>query len=189
MSSLGRLGVRRLIALKVGDSLHGVPSRGPIGFRRVDRADRLLNKGSLSEKGRGTVTWTLRYTQNGYRPQLPRFPIRMFSHPTSSRYNPEDPTISAQYRRPAMPTVVYSLDNAIDSFFSEAGASSSKKQCDDVVRRRYGGQIWPVDIQGSSSYTVITGRAATRHPIPRAGCLARYEYVGVGQRSSRRCRA
>ena len=54
-----------------------------------------------------------------------------------------------------MPTVVYSLDNAIDSFFSEAGASSSKAQCDDVVRRRYGGQIRPVDIQGSSSYTVI----------------------------------
>ncbi|KAB5585648.1 hypothetical protein GE09DRAFT_1210248 [Coniochaeta sp. 2T2.1] len=56
-----------------------------------------------------------------------------------------------------MPTVVYSLDNAFDSFFSEAGASSSRMQCDDVVRRRYGGQIRPVSIQGSSSYTVITG--------------------------------
>ncbi|KAK5651013.1 hypothetical protein OQA88_2100 [Cercophora sp. LCS_1] len=56
-----------------------------------------------------------------------------------------------------MPTVVYSLDNAIDNFFSEGGASSSKIQCDDFVRRRYGERIRPADIQGSSSYTVITG--------------------------------
>ncbi len=56
-----------------------------------------------------------------------------------------------------MPTVVYTLDNAIDSFFSEAGASSSKMQCDAVARQKYGGQIRPVDIQGSSSYTVIAG--------------------------------
>lgn len=56
-----------------------------------------------------------------------------------------------------MPKVTYSLDNAIDSFFSEAGASSSRAQCDDFVRQRYGGQIRPVDIQGVSSYTVIAG--------------------------------
>lgn len=54
-----------------------------------------------------------------------------------------------------MPHVIYSLDHAIDSFFSEAGASSSRTQCDDFVRQRYGGQIRPVDIQGVTSYTVI----------------------------------
>lgn len=56
-----------------------------------------------------------------------------------------------------MPTVVYSLDNAIENFFSDVGASSSRMQCDDFVRRRYGENIRPADIQGSSSYTVITG--------------------------------
>ncbi|KAI0430726.1 hypothetical protein F5Y09DRAFT_307095 [Xylaria sp. FL1042] len=56
-----------------------------------------------------------------------------------------------------MPNVVYTLNNAINSFFSEAGASSSKMQCDDFVRRRYGGQIRPVNIQGLTSYTVIAG--------------------------------
>ncbi|KAM0433867.1 hypothetical protein ACHAPT_003810 [Fusarium lateritium] len=60
-----------------------------------------------------------------------------------------------------MPTVVYSLENAIDSFFSEAGASS-KVQCDDFVRRRYGGQILPVKIQGLSSYTVIAGLSGNK---------------------------
>ncbi|KAG6356327.1 hypothetical protein INS49_015715 [Diaporthe citri] len=35
-----------------------------------------------------------------------------------------------------MPQVIYTLDNAIDSFFSEAGASSSKTQCDEVARQR-----------------------------------------------------
>lgn len=33
-----------------------------------------------------------------------------------------------------MPHVIYTLDSAIDSFFSEAGASSSKAQCDEVAR-------------------------------------------------------
>lgn len=56
-----------------------------------------------------------------------------------------------------MPQVIYNLDDAITSFFSEAGASSSRKQCDDFVRQRYGGQIRPVDIQGLTSYTVIAG--------------------------------
>ncbi|KAJ2986957.1 hypothetical protein NUW58_g4778 [Xylaria curta] len=56
-----------------------------------------------------------------------------------------------------MPHVIYTLDNAIDSFFSEAGASSSKMQCDEVARQRYGGEIRPVNIQGSTSYTVIAG--------------------------------
>jgi hypothetical protein len=61
-----------------------------------------------------------------------------------------------------MPNVVYTLNNAIDSFFSEAGASSSKTQCDDFVRRRYGGQIRPVNIQGLTSYTVIAGPSGNK---------------------------
>lgn len=56
-----------------------------------------------------------------------------------------------------MPQVIYTLDNAIDTFFSEAGASSSKMQCDEVARQRCGGKIRPVSIQGSTSYTVIAG--------------------------------
>lgn len=57
-----------------------------------------------------------------------------------------------------MPYVVYTLDNAIDSFFSNAGASSSKTECDDIVLQRCGGQVRPVNIQGSTSYTVIAGQ-------------------------------
>ncbi|KAI0532533.1 hypothetical protein GGR58DRAFT_522708 [Xylaria digitata] len=56
-----------------------------------------------------------------------------------------------------MPHIICTLDNAINSFFLEAGASSSKMQCDEVARQRYGGEIRPVDIQGSTSYTVIAG--------------------------------
>ena len=50
----------------------------------------------------------------------------------------------------------------IDSFFSEAGASSSKTACDEEARRRYGGEIRPVDIQGMTSYTVIAGSSGTK---------------------------
>lgn len=56
-----------------------------------------------------------------------------------------------------MPQVVYTLDNAIDSFFSEAGASSSRLECDEAARKRCGGEIRPVNIQGMTSYTVIAG--------------------------------
>ncbi|KAI1377176.1 hypothetical protein F4677DRAFT_48241 [Hypoxylon crocopeplum] len=61
-----------------------------------------------------------------------------------------------------MPHIIYTLDNAIDSFFSDAGASSSKMQCDEVARQRCGGEIRPVDIQGSTSYTVIAGPSGNR---------------------------
>lgn len=61
-----------------------------------------------------------------------------------------------------MPFTVYTLDNAIDSFFLEAGASSSKTQCDDVAHRKCGGQIWPVNIQGSTSHTVIAGPSSDK---------------------------
>lgn len=61
-----------------------------------------------------------------------------------------------------MPHVIYTLDNAIDSFFSEAGASSTQKQCDEIARQRCGGHIRPVDIQGSTSYTVIAGPSSDK---------------------------
>ncbi len=51
-----------------------------------------------------------------------------------------------------MPYLVYNLDNAINSSFSDAGASSSRTECDDIARYRCGGQIRPVDTQGSNSY-------------------------------------
>lgn len=61
-----------------------------------------------------------------------------------------------------MPQVIYTLDSAIDSFFSEAGASSSRMQCDEVARQRCGGEIRPVDIQGMTSYTVIAGPSGNK---------------------------
>ncbi|KAF1950266.1 hypothetical protein CC80DRAFT_456045 [Byssothecium circinans] len=69
-----------------------------------------------------------------------------------------------------MPMFVYTLKDAIDRFFSDAGASSSKIQCDDFVRRRYGGggdggdggQIRPAGIQGVTSYTVIAGPSGNK---------------------------
>ncbi|KAF2122371.1 hypothetical protein BDV96DRAFT_594257 [Lophiotrema nucula] len=61
-----------------------------------------------------------------------------------------------------MPNIIYTLDNAINRFFSEGGASSSKIQCDEFAYRMYGGQVRPVDIQGSSSYTVIAGPSGNK---------------------------
>lgn len=84
------------------------------------------------------------------------------SSPTSRRHSQESPVILQQLHRPAMPHVVYTLDDAIDSFFSDAGASSSRMQCDEVARQRCGGEIRPVDIQGSSSYTVIAGPSGNK---------------------------
>ncbi|KAI0008979.1 hypothetical protein F4779DRAFT_584664 [Xylariaceae sp. FL0662B] len=55
-----------------------------------------------------------------------------------------------------MPHVIYTLDDAINRFFAEAGASS-RIQCDEIARQRCGGEIRPVDIQGMTSYTVIAG--------------------------------
>lgn len=61
-----------------------------------------------------------------------------------------------------MPQVIYTLDNAIDSFFSEAGASSSKMQCDEFARQRRGGEIQPVSLQGLTSYTVVAGPSGNK---------------------------
>lgn len=83
--------------------------------------------------------------------------VDKISSPTSTRHSQENPVISPQLHRPAMPQVIYTLDNAINSFFSEAGASSSRMQCDEVARQRCGGEIRPVSVQGLTSYTVIAG--------------------------------
>ncbi|KAF2963271.1 hypothetical protein GQX73_g10289 [Xylaria multiplex] len=61
-----------------------------------------------------------------------------------------------------MPHIIYTLENAIDSFFLEAGASSSRMECDEVARQRCGGEIRPVDIRGSTSYTVIAGQSGNK---------------------------
>ncbi|KAK4194848.1 hypothetical protein QBC40DRAFT_343881 [Triangularia verruculosa] len=61
-----------------------------------------------------------------------------------------------------MSFVVYNLDSTVSSFFAEAGASSSRSQCDEFVRQRHGGQIQPATIQGSNSYTVIAGPAGDK---------------------------
>ena len=61
-----------------------------------------------------------------------------------------------------MPNIIYALDNAVESFFSGAGASASRIQGDDAVRRRYEGQIQPLNIQGSTSYTMTTGLSGNK---------------------------
>ena len=93
--------------------------------------------------------------------QLSTF-LKQIFHPAVTKHCREDSIILPQHRWPAMPNVIYTLNNAIESFFSDGGSSSSRIQCDDFVRRRYGGQIWPVDIQGSSSYTVIAGPSGNK---------------------------
>jgi len=58
---------------------------------------------------------------------------------------------------PAMPKVVYDLDNAIASFFSAARMSTTRTLCDDFTQRNFGGQIKAVDLQGMTSCTVMAG--------------------------------
>lgn len=72
--------------------------------------------------------------------------VDKISSPTSTRHRQGIPVISPQLHRPAMPQVIYTLENAIDSFFSEAGASLSKTQCDEVARQRCGGEIRLVSV-------------------------------------------
>lgn len=76
--------------------------------------------------------------------------------------NYRDSTILSHCRCSTMPNVIYTLDNAINSFFSGAGASSSKTQCDQFAYQRHGGHIQPVHIQGSTSYTVIAGSSGNK---------------------------
>ncbi|KAI9708821.1 MAG: hypothetical protein M1820_003776 [Bogoriella megaspora] len=61
-----------------------------------------------------------------------------------------------------MPNVVYTLENAINSFFSDNGDLSLKIQCDQFAYERHGGHVQPVHIQGSTSYTVIAGPSANK---------------------------
>lgn len=51
----------------------------------------------------------------------------------------------------------YSLDNAISSFF-ESSTTATRQQCDDFTLSRAGGQVNPVLIQGTFSYTLTAGR-------------------------------
>lgn len=61
---------------------------------------------------------------------------------------------------------VYSLENAIRSFF-DSDISPSRKECDEFARSLLGGgPIVPFNIQGQFSYTVVSPLAVTEvHPI------------------------
>ncbi|TQN70588.1 hypothetical protein CSHISOI_04881 [Colletotrichum shisoi] len=50
----------------------------------------------------------------------------------------------------------YSLDDAINAFF-ETNTTATRKQCDGFALSRVGGQVHPVPIQGTFSYTVTAG--------------------------------
>ncbi|KAI1169846.1 hypothetical protein F4777DRAFT_584509 [Nemania sp. FL0916] len=56
-----------------------------------------------------------------------------------------------------MPQVNYDLNRSIAAFFSRAGTSATREQCDDFARSRFGGPIHPVPLQGMASYTVTAG--------------------------------
>ncbi|KAK6213599.1 hypothetical protein QIS74_09601 [Colletotrichum tabaci] len=55
----------------------------------------------------------------------------------------------------------YSLDNAISAFF-ETNTTATRKQCDGFALSRAGGQVHPVQIQGTFSYTVTAGTNKSR---------------------------
>ncbi|KJZ69736.1 hypothetical protein HIM_10876 [Hirsutella minnesotensis 3608] len=55
-----------------------------------------------------------------------------------------------------MVVTFYSLDNAISSFF-ESNTTATRQQCDDFALSRAGGQVNPVQIQGTFSYTLTAG--------------------------------
>jgi len=52
---------------------------------------------------------------------------------------------------------VYTLENALASFFSKTSASRS--QCDDKARELAGGEVVAIAVQGCSSYTVYVGES------------------------------
>ncbi|KAI0526429.1 hypothetical protein F5B22DRAFT_585713 [Xylaria bambusicola] len=57
--------------------------------------------------------------------------------------------------------IIYSIDSAITSFF-ESNKTVTRQQCDDFALSRVGGQVVPVPIQGSYSYTIMAGRNESR---------------------------
>lgn len=52
--------------------------------------------------------------------------------------------------------VVYSLDNAIETFFSSS-TSATRQQCDTYATSYAGGTSTPLQMQGVCSYTVMVG--------------------------------
>ncbi|KAL8370291.1 hypothetical protein RB595_000599 [Gaeumannomyces hyphopodioides] len=61
-----------------------------------------------------------------------------------------------------MSIVVYTTDDAINGFFANTGAASSRSEYDEFARQRHPGEVQPVDIQGVTSYTVIAGPSGGR---------------------------
>ncbi|KAK0628546.1 hypothetical protein B0T17DRAFT_523014 [Bombardia bombarda] len=61
-----------------------------------------------------------------------------------------------------MPYVIDNFDDTIDGFFAKAGASLSREKCDEFARRRYGGEIRPVDNQRANSYTITAGPSSSK---------------------------
>lgn len=63
---------------------------------------------------------------------------------------------SSFYYLPTMPKVRYTLDAAIESFFSHSRTSATRAQCDQFASK-FGGPVEPVQVQGINSYTVTAG--------------------------------
>lgn len=57
--------------------------------------------------------------------------------------------------------VIYSLDGAIDDFFS-SNTTVARQQCDDFAISRAGGVSTPLQMQGVCSYTVTAGPNKSR---------------------------
>lgn len=58
-----------------------------------------------------------------------------------------------------MPNVIYTLDDAIESFFSASRTTATREDCDDFALYKFGEPVLPVPLQGMASYTVIANQS------------------------------
>jgi hypothetical protein len=60
------------------------------------------------------------------------------------------------------------LEESISDFFSNAGACTSRSQCDAFANKILGGPITPVPVQGTCSYTVTNGTTIIQFREPES---------------------
>lgn len=65
-----------------------------------------------------------------------------------------DPTSDSPLHPPAMSSISDKLEESISDFFSQAGACTTRTECDAFANRTFGGPVKPVPHQGLFSYTV-----------------------------------
>ncbi|KAL8306254.1 hypothetical protein RB600_008908 [Gaeumannomyces tritici] len=53
-----------------------------------------------------------------------------------------------------------SVDDDVAEFFSST--SATREECDSIARTAFEGPVWPVAVQGATSYTVVAGRSGDK---------------------------